>query len=359
MENLLKKIYFDVNSPACYSSVQNVLEEAKKKNPKVTINDVKRFLEKQSTYTRFRNSVKKFPRLKTIPNGLNTHWQADLAVFSSIAKENKNYNYLLVCVDVLSRKLYVDPVEKKTGKYMIPAFENIFKRAKAIPWKIFTDAGLEFCSKEMMAFYDKHAIIKHNAQTHPILHATIVERANRTIKDRLYKYFNEKDTTVWVDVIQKIVNSINNTVNSTTGVKPNSVTYKNANSLFDRMYDLKEEFKTIKNKICKFKVGDTVRFDRYKQLFTKGLAKFSDEIFIITEVLTHHDPTVYRIKDLSNEPIKGYFYEKELIRTALESNYQVEKVLKTRKVRGKIEYFVKWKGFRSSFNSWTTEDNLV
>jgi len=35
--------------------------------------------------------------------------------------------------------------------------------------------------------------------------------------------------------------------------------------------------------------------------------------------------------------------------------YKVEKVLKSRKRGGKREYFVKWKGYDNSFNSWTSD----
>jgi hypothetical protein len=35
--------------------------------------------------------------------------------------------------------------------------------------------------------------------------------------------------------------------------------------------------------------------------------------------------------------------------------YIVEKVLKTRKRNGKLEYFVKWRGYPDKFNSWTTD----
>ena len=40
-------------------------------------------------------------------------------------------------------------------------------------------------------------------------HAGVVERAIRTIKTRLYKYFTQYDTTKWVDVITKIIDGIN------------------------------------------------------------------------------------------------------------------------------------------------------
>jgi len=32
--------------------------------------------------------------------------------------------------------------------------------------------------------------------------------------------------------------------------------------------------------------------------------------------------------------------------------YDIEKVLKTRRKNGKVQYFVKWRGYPSKFNSW-------
>jgi len=32
--------------------------------------------------------------------------------------------------------------------------------------------------------------------------------------------------------------------------------------------------------------------------------------------------------------------------------YEIEQVIKTRKRGGKVEYFVKWKGYPEKFNSW-------
>ena len=62
-----------------------------------------------------------------------------------------------------------------------------------------------------------------------------------------------------------------------------------------------------------------------------------------------------RLKDLADEAIKGKFYELEIQKVVKsdEDYFDVEKILKTRRRGGRIEYLVKWVGYTSKFNSWT------
>ena len=53
------------------------------------------------------------------------------------------------------------------------------------------------------------------------------------------------------------------------------------------------------------------------------------------------------------------FYEHELLRVHDSADYRVEKVLRSRKKRGgEKEYFVKWKGWDDSFNSWVKAKDI-
>jgi hypothetical protein len=52
--NTLNKIYFDVKSPASYAGANKVYKEAKNVMPKIKYQDVKDYLQGQSTYTMYK-----------------------------------------------------------------------------------------------------------------------------------------------------------------------------------------------------------------------------------------------------------------------------------------------------------------
>jgi hypothetical protein len=351
MERILSDVFYNLSSPAAYSAVDKVYKEARKRNSSITRKDVKDFLAKQRTYTLYRDVKRKGKKLKTIPSFLNTDWAADLAVMIKFRKENDENNYLLVCIDMLSRMLYAEPVKTKSPKHVISSFDKIFERANVRPWHLLTDKGLEFNAKECMRYWEKMDIHKYTSEN-PILHATMAERSIRTIKERLFKYMSEKGTTKWIDVIQDIISAINNSIHTTTGMRPIDVNYKNASDLYEKLYT-----ETQKSK-AKFKVGDTVRIEKHKGAFDKGLSKFTDEIFTVAKVLSNHNPVVYRLKDDEGEEIKGIFYSNDLCRASPETSWRIE-ILKKRVRNGIKEVFVHWIGYRDHYNSWIAESDIV
>src|SRR6266567_2052005 len=154
-DKAIRRAYFDFKSPAAYSNIKNVHTEAKKENASVKPVDVQKYLQSEPTYTLHKTARHVFKRLKTIPTGLNTDWQCDLADVQQIAYHNKRYRYILVCIDVLSRKIYVAPTKSKTSKDMIPAFDIIFTKAGLTPSKLYSDSGLEFQARSMLDYFQK------------------------------------------------------------------------------------------------------------------------------------------------------------------------------------------------------------
>jgi len=110
----------------------------------------------------------------------------------------------------------------------------------------------------------------------------------------------------------------------------------------------------------KFKVGQTVRIQKYKRIFDKGyLPNFTEEFFKIKQVQMGR-PVVYRLEDLKGEDLMGIFYESELspYNESEETTYKVEKVLGKKKIKGKDYVLVKYKGWPDKFNEWLPKENV-
>ncbi|KAL3094594.1 hypothetical protein niasHT_028297 [Heterodera trifolii] len=344
-QRLLEFLYKDINSPVAFTSVEPLLREARKQQQKITRSDVQNFLSAQRTYTLHRQAKRRYRRLPTLASGLHTEWQADLAILDRLSKHNRGFKYLLVCIDTLSRQIFVEPTKSKTSTKMIKAFEKIFKRSKYFPWKILTDQGKEFTARAVQTYFRSKNVEHFCMLTSPQFHAGMAERANRSIKERLYRYFTERKTQKWIDIVQDIVKGINHSINSTIGMRPIDVTFENAEQLRQKLYN--EATKKPKGK-AKFKVGERVRIEKHKHVFQKGyLPRFTKEIFTVAEVHIERSPIVYRLQDDKNEIIKGWFYANDLCKTLSNKEvlYDIEEILK-KKNRNGVEYaFVKWKGY--------------
>ena len=192
----LNSIYTDPGNPGGYSGVVSLYKEAKKKFPEITKKEVDRFLEGNRTYTLFKPRRVNFKRSRFIPTGFLSDLHVDLGDFQKLSSKNKGYRYLLVGVDVLSKRMFTSPVKTKKPADMIIAFDELFKQMPHLPSRIFSDRGLEFEAKDMRQYFKDKFIMKHKS-TNSDVKAALAERGIRTIKQRLYRYFSEKNTVNW------------------------------------------------------------------------------------------------------------------------------------------------------------------
>jgi predicted nucleic acid-binding OB-fold protein len=76
---------------------------------------------------------------------------------------------------------------------MITAFNKVFDKIGSNNIRrITTDRGLEFEAKKMKEYFENLNIEKRVTYSQDV-HASVAERAIRTIKDRLYKYFYQNN----------------------------------------------------------------------------------------------------------------------------------------------------------------------
>jgi len=332
--------YYDINNPASYGGVRPLARQFGSK----TASD---WLKTQDAYTLHKPLQKKFLRRKTFAKGMNDVFQADLVDMQSLSRSNDSYRYILTCIDVFSKKAFAIPLKDKRGPTLASAFEKIF--SNITPILLQTDRGTEFLNSQVQDVFKKYNI-HHYWSMNDDIKASIVERLNRSLKTRMYRYFTARNTNRWIDALQGFIDSYNKSYHRTIGMSPNDVIVGNEQQIAERMYPPKVIPK------WNFQLGDTVRITIYKHVFVKGYKQnWSEEVYTVSERHVSTPPT-YSIKDLAGEEIKGRFYEQELQKVVKteEDTYVVEKVLKSRKRNGQVEHFVKWRGYDSKFNSWTT-----
>ena len=338
--------YYHVPAPGSYGGVN-------KFKPKgYTKKEVKQWLQTQDAYTLHKPTRRRFPRRQVVVYGIDHQWQADLVDVAKIASYNEGYKYLLTCIDVLSRYVWVVPLKDKTGKSLVAAFMSIFKSGRH-PIRLQTDKGTEFTNRVFQKFLKDrgiHFFTTHNEETK----ASIVERFNRTLKTKMWKYFTHREVLTYVDVLQDMVDSYNRTVHRTIGLPPADVTWANQTVVAKRLYG-----RSGMSPKCKFKPGDRVRLVKSKRTFKKGyLPSWTEELFTIVKCMETRPP-VYVVKDDHDEILEGTFYGEELQKVIKKDDvYKIEEILKKRKKGRRVQYLVKWLGYPSSFNSWIFSSDL-
>ena len=278
--------------------------------------------------------------------GIDKIWAADLIEMQAFSEFNNGFRYLLAVIDVFSKFGWIVPLKQKTGVAVAEAFQAILKNRR--PEKLWVDKGREFYNKNVMSL----GIDLYSTENEE--KSCVVERWNRTMKDKMFKYFSANNTRKYIDVLQEMVNDYNNTVHSSIKMTPVEASMKkNEERVLLSLYP--EKLKIKEREITPlFKIGDRIRITKKKTTFEKGYTpRWTEEVFTVTGI-QYTDPITYKISDQSGEEIIGSFYEQELQKTNQEI-YRIEKVLKKEGNKS----FVKWLGYPDSFNSWVDNDTLV
>jgi hypothetical protein len=191
---------------------------------------------------------------------------------------------------------------------------------------------------------------------HIITHTTdksyFAERVIKTVKRKIYQFITQNNTHRYIEALPKIVDSYNSAIHSSTGLAPESITAENSNTLWWSIYKPKGALK--KPQPFELKIGDYVRIAYSKHKFTRGFDQtWTEEVFKVVGRYRRQNIAQYNLQDLKGESVKGSFYERELQKVALPDYFPIEKVLRTKTVRGKKKYLVKYLGYQTP--EWTEE----
>lgn len=341
----LGDIFYDPGSAGSFGGVNRLYREAKQRGLKIKLKDVREWLSSQDTYTLHKPVIRKFKRNRVLAYHIDEVWSTDLMDVSNLSMKNDGVNFLLTIIDVFSKQVFITPLKRKDGLSVATAFDAIFVKRK--PTYVYSDKGGEFFNRNVQNIFRKHNI-KHYTTQNDQIKASVSERFNRSLRERLHRYLHSKNTRRYVDKLPDLVKAYEDSYHRTIKMKPNEVTVEKQPQVFNNMYGSGAE---------SLKKGNTVRMAKKRDVFDRGYTpNWTQEEFTIRDVKGGQKIPTYTLLDLRDEPIVGTFYKQELQKIISEPNrlYKIERVLKTRRRRGDTEHLVKWLGYPDSFNSWVT-----
>ena len=206
-EKILRKIYYNEDG---FGSEYETYKDAKKILNSITLEDTKKWLEKQKVrqtkpYQGFNSYVADEP-LEEI--------QIDLAIFTDSAPDNNGYKYAFVAVDIFTKMLWAVPIKDKKPEESVRAMKEVLDKI-GVPKVLYHDNEGSWSSTEFIRLINSHNI-KQIITSTP---APFAERAVQTIKNMIHKRLEglEISKEKWIDILPSDLRKFNNTKHSTTG----------------------------------------------------------------------------------------------------------------------------------------------
>ena len=356
MDKIEKEItlaYKTPGHPIAFSSPGTIFNFYKKTVPLKTIKNV---LAKIDAYTLHREYKKPQKHNPYYVYTRRTHFQADLIDISALKRNNRGISFLLVVLDVFSRRMWVMPLKQKTAvdtanalMKWIESLESDFRGGE-----FHSDSGKEFVNRLVKSKLQSKGMTMTQAKN--IHKASIVERANKSLQVLIYKYLTAQGETNYIDVLPKLVSTYNKRGHRTLkGFSPNEADCAK-NQAIIRGIHMARYGQIKRQKVAKFRVGDTVRIKTYGKTVSSArrayLQQFHGELFTVQKISKRMPIPMYFLSSMNtNEAVEGGFYANEMTQI-LGDTFKIERIIKRKGSGANQKLYVKWKYFGPQWNSW-------
>ena len=299
-KNILTAVFYGIPP---ITSIKVLYDKVKEYG--ITNKQVKDFVQSQEITQMYKPQKRIKYFFPIVAKEVNEIWQIDLMDISKYAKENKNFNFFLVGVDVFSRFAVAVPMKEKTTPNIITAFKEMCHVMSGKPKILNCDNGSEFISTPFKKLMKENNIEIRYVPKGDHHKLSVVDRWIRTFREKLSKFMDIHNTLKFIDDFKYIVDEYNDTYHSTIKKAPREVDDKDKSiiELTNRKYN-----KAIKDEI-KFNIFDKVRYIKNRTAFEKGsTSKWSKTIHSIVSK-TEHTYALY------NKYIYKY-YELQLVKSS-------------------------------------------
>jgi hypothetical protein len=321
--------------------------------------------------------------------------------------ESNGYNAIQVWADMSTKAIHIEPTDMHvTAEGVAKLTRDRIIRYHGVPRKIISDRDPQYASEYMRELYKLLGVQANISTAYRPQTDGQTERANQEIEQYLQIFvdIHQKDWNEWLVLAEF---SYNDKVNSSTKISPffmnighhpwkgveTSYQSKNdmAQEFSDKMKKIREEAtvalekaqKTMTNYYNKrrrsshdFKIGDKVYVEATNIKQDCPSKKLSDKQIGPYEIIEKIGEAAFKLK-LPGQDLRYPVFNEELLTPYREPplhrreerpkpdiiddkpEYEVEEIIKHRNRGRGHQYWVKWKGYPHSENTWESESNLI
>lgn len=263
-----------------YPGQEKLYQLAKKEGLKVTLKQIKFFLSKQQVAQVYKKEPPKKGFIVSFHPDEKV--QMDLIDMSNFAKRNKGYSWIFLIIDIFTRKIIAYPMKKKDVENIEDDLMKYFDDHH--PEAIISDNESGWKSKIVQKLMTENEVTHDMVEPGDHKALGVIDRAVQTIKNAIYKFMKDQNTSSYIDKLPNIIESYNDTPHSgILDITPNEATKKKN---VERLQALNHQknLVNIKNR-GSFKVGDVVRIRTKRTTFKRSYDEnFSDETYRIEEI---------------------------------------------------------------------------
>lgn len=301
--------------------------------------DVENFLQGKTGYQLTKTVTKKTTNMPQLAKYSNHKWSCDLIDVETYAGHNRGRKYILTVIDHFSRYCFATPLLNKTAQAIIDGFNEIHTNQSHIwPEILISDNGGELKNARFEAFCAGNHITHLTTMSHSPKQNALIENFNGNLRKIMANLFVRTNDLNWIDHLQEMLDSRNNTVHSVTKSSPaeiwrpviNRVLNLTNQGVKDKL-DNKARADITRTLSNQFAVGDAVRIllsaieTRIRKRIKDGeqkksIVKYSPTIYFVDSIIqpnadkvgfqqlryTLVDDADVEVWDDDNRPMKFY-----------------------------------------------------
>ena len=327
---------------------------------RLSLKTIKSFLSTKESYTLSKNDKQKRQFNGTLAWHPFDLVQTDLVVQDSLAQHNENKRYILCVIDVYSKMLYTELMDKKDCTTTAKHLEKIFLRMPTIPRVCASDKGREFDCR-LVRLLMKSYKMKQFLTTSDFK-AAVVERVQLTLQRKLFRSMIARQSYNYSDVIEDIVHGYNQSYHRTIQMSPYKALEPENQNKLSYIYAKKVAKQSMKKVQPKFSVGQTVRVSFKRGPFSRGYGQsHSSTRYLIASVDTRFCVPTYKLKNQPNskdsgEPVVGTFHQNQL--TLVDIPEYRGSIVGHRTRKGVKQALMRFEGYSQEYDQWLPVESI-